>query len=114
MGQCTLSKFADYKHLGGVVDTPEGFADIDRLKKWADRNFVNFRKFLYCGRNNIRHQCMLGANLMENIQGIWLDTKSNVLQLQRSLMFSCAALSQVKPSGQERCGVRTTQKPGFF
>lgn len=43
---CTLNKFADNAKLGGVVDTPDDCAavqrDLETLEKWADRDLIKF------------------------------------------------------------------------
>jgi len=57
--ECTLSRFTGNTKLRGVADIPEGDADIqrclDRLVKWAKRNFTKFSKVkgkvLHLGRN---------------------------------------------------------------
>ena len=67
---------------------PEGRAAIerylDRLEKWADKNFMKF-KVLPLGRHNPRHQYMLGAtqlesSLAEKHLGVLVNTEWNVSQ----------------------------------
>jgi len=66
----TFIKFADHTKLRGATDRPKGHAaiqrDLNRMEKWADRNFMKFKKgkckVLQQGRNNPRHQYMLGAS----------------------------------------------------
>ena len=59
-------KLTDGTKLGGVADMPEGHAatqgDLDKLKKWADRNLKDKQKckVLHLGKNNPMHQHMLG------------------------------------------------------
>ena len=73
--ECTLSKFADDTKLRGAADTPEGRAaiqtDFNRLEKWTDRNLLKFNKgkcqVLHLGRNIVKHQYILGADLLESI-----------------------------------------------
>ncbi|GAB0186588.1 mitochondrial enolase superfamily member 1 [Grus japonensis] len=72
--ECIPSKFADDTKLGGMADTPEGHAaiqrDLNKLKKWADRNLMKFKeksKVLYLERNDLMHQYTLGALWLESI-----------------------------------------------
>ncbi|KAK4830140.1 hypothetical protein QYF61_008567 [Mycteria americana] len=61
-------------NLRGVADRPEGCVaiqrDLYRLEKWADRKLMKFSKgkckVLHLGRNNPKHQCMLGADCLES------------------------------------------------
>jgi len=64
-----LSKFADYLKLGGMADTPEGCAAIQRdlngLKSRSERKQIRFNKskckVLHLGRNNHMHEYRLGV-----------------------------------------------------
>jgi len=76
-----------------MVDLPEGCAaiqkDLDRLEKWASRNFLTFSKgkykVLHLGRNNPMQEYMLAviqleSSLAEEDLRILVDTSLNMSQ----------------------------------
>ncbi|PKU40496.1 rna-directed dna polymerase from mobile element jockey-like [Limosa lapponica baueri] len=91
--ECTLSKFADDTKLGGVADTPEGCAtiqrDLDRLGSWPERNLMKFNtgkcRVMHLGRNNPKNQYRLWADLLESSSeekdlGVLVDNRMTMSQ----------------------------------
>ncbi|GAB0187731.1 mitochondrial enolase superfamily member 1 [Grus japonensis] len=90
----TLSKFADNTKLGGVADTPEGCAaierDLDGLENRAERNLMKLNKgkccrVLHLGRNNLKHWYrvgvdLLGSSTVEKDLGVLVDNKLSMSQ----------------------------------
>lgn len=74
--ECTHSKSADDTKLGGVADTLEGCAVIQRnmgkQEKRSDRNLKEFSeekyKILHSGRNSSRNQYLLETSQLGNCQ----------------------------------------------
>lgn len=68
--ECNIRKFADHTKLGGLADTSDGCAaiqrDFDRLEKRADRKQIKFNQVLPLGRNNPIQKYRLGADWLEN------------------------------------------------
>jgi len=104
----TLSKFSDDTKLGGVVDTPEDRAaiqrDLDRLERRTQRNLMKFNKgkcrVLHLGRNNPMHQYRLGADLQENGSA---ERDLGVLVDDRRTMNQQCAFVAKKANGILRC-----------
>lgn len=82
--ECTHGNFVVDTELGGLANTPDGFAVIQRdLDKLVEKNFMKFKKgkrFFFLGRNSSIHQYMLGEKKMKTCfpgkdLGVLEDTK---------------------------------------
>lgn len=73
--ECILNKFTDETKLGGNTDMLKDSSifqkGLNRLEKWADRDFMKFKgkcQVLHLGRRNSLQQYRLGA--------IWIESSS--------------------------------------
>ncbi|GAB0176301.1 mitochondrial enolase superfamily member 1 [Grus japonensis] len=110
--ECTLSTFADDTKVGGVADTPEGCAtiqrDLNRLEKEANRNVLKFSKgkceVLHMGRSIPTYQYMLGADQLES----GLAAKDMVVLVNTKLTVSQQCALVAKAANSLGCVRQTT------
>ena len=97
----------DYTKLGGVANTAEGCAaiqrDLGRLESWVERNLMKFNKgkcrVLHLGRNNPELQYRLGLDLLET---------SSAEKDNKSIMSQQCALVAKKANGRGRLSSPST------
>jgi len=106
--ECTLSKFADDTKLGGVVDTPEGCAaiqrDLDRLESWVQEEPDGVQQGQGQGPAPGREQphapVQAGADLLQNSSA---ERDLGVLVDNRSTKSQQCALTAKKANGILGC-----------
>jgi len=106
--ECTLRKSVDDTKLGGVADTREGCAaiqrDLHRLESWTHRNLMKINKskcrVLHLGRNNPMHRYRLGVDLLDCSS---VERDLGVLVNDRLTMNQQCALVAKKANGILGC-----------
>jgi len=106
--------FADDAKLGGVAVSPDVCAaiqrDLNRLEKWADRNFMKFNKgkcqVLPLERNNPRYQVVWTtswrASLTKRTWRCWWTTGSTSQKCTHAMKKANSLLGCIRRSAASR------------
>lgn len=99
--ECTFCRFTDVTIVGGMADTPEGCAHIqrclDRLVKWEKGISLSSTKGSGEEQNTLRATCF-GSSLTEKYMEVLVDSKMNTSQWQKGPTAPQDA-SGVQPEG---------------